>query len=132
MCLILFNLLVILLVDFHVQCLLPVTSFRTSTFKGFISKKGHINREIWRGGDDAPSVLLPCSGGPAFFTLTFWDIRTRDICNACSQTYRNNRTCNKVAYFFRIMQTSRVNNSKILGIKNVKFSRNCFDKNPNI
>ena len=41
----------------------------------------------------------------------------------CLQTYRVNRICWKVAYFIRKMQTSRVNNSKILKIKNMKFMR---------
>ena len=38
------------------------------------------------------------------------------------QTYRNNRICWKLVYFLRKTQTLRVNNSRILTIKNAKFS----------
>ena len=37
-----------------------------------------------------------------------------------------------VAYLLRKIQTLRDNNSKILRIKNAKFSRYCFYMNPNI
>ena len=53
--------------------------------------------------------------------FNFWDISTRDIWNVCLQTYRNNRICYKVAYFLRKIQNTRVNNSKILRIKDAKF-----------
>ena len=33
----------------------------------------------------------------------------------------------KIAYFLRNLQTSRVNNSRILRIKNAKFSGYCFE-----
>ena len=64
--------------------------------------------------------------------FAFWDILTWDIWNVCLQTYRNNRICYKIAYFFKKMQTSLVNNSRNLKIKNVKFSGYCFYMNPNI
>ena len=54
--------------------------------------------------------------------VTYWDIRTRDIRNICLQTYRNNRICKKVTYFLRKIQTSWLNYSRILWIKNAKFS----------
>ena len=59
-------------------------------------------------------------------------MRTRDIRNVYLQTYRNNRICLKVAYFFRKRQTAQVNKSIILKIKNAKFSGHCFYMNPNI
>ena len=49
-----FNLLVILLVHFHVYASL-VTSFKKSTFKGPIRKKGHIDRKLW-GRGQAPRL----------------------------------------------------------------------------
>ena len=54
--------------------------------------------------------------------FTFWVMRTRDIWKVCLQTYRNNRICSKVAYFLRKIQTARINNSRILRIKNANFS----------
>ena len=41
--------------------------------------------------------------------------------NGCLQIYRNNRIRSKVAYFLRKILTFRLNNSRILKIKNVKF-----------
>ena len=38
----------------------------------------------------------------------------------------------KLAYFFRNSQTSRVNNSRILRIKNAKFSGYCFYMKTNL
>ena len=38
--------------------------------------------------------------------------------NVCLQTYRNNRMRQKVVYFFKKMHPSRVNNSRVLRIKN--------------
>ena len=52
--------------------------------------------------------------------------------NVCLQTYRNNRMSWKLAYFLRKIQTSRINNSRILRIKNKKLSGYCFYLNPNI
>ena len=49
--------------------------------------------------------------------------------NVCLQTYRNNRICWKLAYFLREIQTLRVNNSRILTIKNTKFSGYYFYMN---
>ena len=63
--------------------------------------------------------------------FSFWDIRTRDIWNVCLQTYKNNRICWKLAYFLRKIQTWRVNNSRILRIRNAKCSGYCFHMNPN-
>ena len=54
-------------------------------------------------------------------TFTFWDMCTWDTWNI----QKNNR-CQKLAYFLRNLQTSRANNSKILGIKNAKSSGYCF------
>ena len=53
---------------------------------------------------------------------------TRDISNVCLQTYRNNRIYYKVAYKIQTskIQTSLVNNSIILRIKNAKFLGYCF------
>ena len=44
----------------------------------------------------------------------------------CLQTFRNNRRCEKLAYFLRTLQTSGPNNSRILRIENAKFSGSCF------
>ena len=52
--------------------------------------------------------------------------------NVCLQTYRNNRIRQKVAYFLRKIQTLWVNNSRILRIKNAKFSGFCFYMNTNV
>ena len=59
--------------------------------------------------------------------IYLWSLR-----NVCLQTYINNRTCQKVAYFLRKIQTSRANNSRILMIKNAKFSGYNFIRNTNI
>ena len=45
------------------------------------------------------------------------------------QTFRNNR---RLAYFLRNLQTSRASNSRILKIKNAKFSGYCFYIKTNI
>ena len=42
---------------------------------------------------------------------------------------QNNRICEKLANFLRNLQTSRINNSRILRIKNAKFSGHCFFMN---
>ena len=47
------------------------------------------------------------------------------------QTFRNNRIRYKLAYFIRNLETSLVNHSKIIWIKNVKFSGYCFYMNIN-
>ena len=84
--------------------------------------------------------------------FTFFHMCFRDIWNICFETYRNNRICEKVAYFSRKIQVfwvnnsrcekvayfSRkiqvfwVNNSRILRIKNPKLSGYSFHMNPNI
>ena len=64
--------------------------------------------------------------------FTFWVMRTRDIWNVCLDSCRNNRIYYKVAYFLRKTQTSRASNSRILRIRNAKFSGYCFYMNPNI
>ena len=38
----------------------------------------------------------------------------------------------KLAYFLRNIQTSRVNNSRVLEFKNAKFSEYCFHMEPSI
>ena len=45
-----------------------------------------------------------------------------DIWKVYLQTFWNNRICWKSAYFLRNLQTSRINNSATLRIKNAKFS----------
>ena len=65
-------------------------------------------------------------------SFTFWDIHTWDIWNVCLQTFRNNRICWKLAYLSRNLQTLRAINSRILRIKNAKFSGHCFYMNTNI
>ena len=64
--------------------------------------------------------------------FTFWDIRTWDEWKVCLQTFRNNRICWKLAYFLRNLQTSRVNNPRILSIKDAKFSGSWLYINTNI
>ena len=72
-------------------------------------------------------IKIICRRFRIIILSTFWDIiRTREIWYVCLQTYRKNRICYKVAYFLRKIQTSRVNKSRILGCKNVKFSGYCF------
>ena len=50
----------------------------------------------------------------------------------CLQTFGNNRIRQKLAYFLRHLELSRVNNSRILWIKKAKFSGYCFNMNTNI
>ena len=64
--------------------------------------------------------------------FTFWDMRTWVLWKVCLQTFRNNRICQKLPYFLKNLQTSRSNNSRILGTKNAKFSGYCFYMNTNI
>ena len=64
--------------------------------------------------------------------FTFWHMCFRDIWNICFETHRNNRICEKVAYFSRKIQVFWVNNSRILRIKNAKLSGYSFHMNPNI
>ena len=52
--------------------------------------------------------------------------------NVCLQIYRNNRICWKLAYFLSKIQILRVNNSRILTIKNAKFSSYYFYMNLNL
>ena len=54
--------------------------------------------------------------------FTLWDIRTWDMGKVYLQTFRTNN----LAYFLRHLQTARANNSRILRIKNAKFSGYCF------
>ena len=49
--------------------------------------------------------------------------------NVCLQTYRSNRISYKLSYFLRKIQTLRVNKSRILTIKNAKFSGYYFYMN---
>ena len=59
-------------------------------------------------------------------------ISNHDMWKICLQTFRNNGICYKLAYFLRNLQTSRVNNSRILRIKNAKFWGYYFYMNTNI
>ena len=63
--------------------------------------------------------------------FTFSDMRTWVMWKVCLQTWRNNKICWKLAYFFKNLQISRTNNSRILKIKNAKFSGYCFYLNTN-
>ena len=54
-------------------------------------------------------------------------------CEICEKfVHKHIRTYEKLAYFVRNLQTSRANNSRILMIKNAKFSGYCFYMNANI
>ena len=64
--------------------------------------------------------------------FTFLDMCTWDMQNVCLQTFRNNRICQKLAYFFRNLQTSLANNLRILWNKNAKLAGCCFCMNTNI
>ena len=64
--------------------------------------------------------------------FTFRDLRKWDMWKVYLQTLRNNWICWKFAYFLRNLQTSRANNSRILSIKNAKFSGYCFYMSTNI
>ena len=71
-------------------------------------------------------IKIICQRFCSIILFSFWDIRTRDIWSDCLQTYRNNRVFLKVAYFLRKIQTSRVNNSRIIKFKNANFQRIVF------
>ena len=62
-------------------------------------------------------------------TFYFWGMRTWHMWKVYLQTFRSKRM---LAYFFRNLQTSRTNNSRILRITNAKFSGYCFYMNTNI
>ena len=64
--------------------------------------------------------------------FSFWDMRPWDTRKVCLQTFRNNRICEKLAYFLRNLQTSRANISRILRIKNAEFSGYCLYMNTDI
>ena len=64
--------------------------------------------------------------------FTFWVTRMWDMWNVCLQTFRDNKICWKLVYFLRNLQTLRANNSRILRIKNAKFSGYCFYTYTNI
>ena len=64
--------------------------------------------------------------------FTFWDTHTLEMWKVCLQTFRNNRICKKLAYFLRKLQVSRANDSRILRIKNAKFSGYCLYMDTNI
>ena len=53
--------------------------------------------------------------------LTFSDKRTCNMWKVCLQTFRK-RICLTMAYFLRNLQALGINNSRILRIKNAKFS----------
>ena len=72
---------------------------------------------------------------PSFHTIThfhFWGKRTWDMWSFCFQKFRNNRIHYKLDYFLRNLQTSLVNKSIILKIKNVKLSGYRFNVNTHI
>ena len=57
--------------------------------------------------------------------FTLWDMRTWYTRKVCLQTFTNNRICHKLGYFWRNLQISWPNNSRILRIKNAKFLEYC-------
>ena len=65
-------------------------------------------------------------------TPTFWDMRMWNMWKVCLQTFRNNKIWWKLAYFLTDLSNSRANNSRILRIKNAKFSGCCFYMNAKI
>ena len=77
-------------------------------------------------------IKITCGRFRIIRLFTFWHMCFRDIWNICFETYRNNRICEKVAYFSREIQVFWVNNSRILRIKNAKLSGYSFHTNPNI
>ena len=64
--------------------------------------------------------------------FTFWDMRGWHMWNVYLQTFRNNRICEKWAYFLGNLQISRVTNSGILTIKDVKMSGCYIHINKNV
>ena len=86
--------------------------------------------QIWKS--TCLHIKITCGRFHIITAFTFWVMRTRDIWNISLQTYRNNTICQKVAYIWRKIETSRVNNSRIFRIKNAKFSGYWFYTNPNI
>ena len=57
-------------------------------------------------------------------------IHTRYIRYICSETYRNNRTCQKVVYLLRKIKTTHVNTLRIFRIQNANFLGYCFYMKP--
>ena len=107
--------------------IIPLTPFPNSPFRLFqvaLSRYNFRNLEVhmkiisWKFHIKTP--------------FTFWDMRTWDMWKVCLQTLRNNGICWKLAYFLGNLRTSRANNSRILRIKNAKFSGYCFYMNANI
>ena len=77
-------------------------------------------------------MKIICSRSHIKISFTFWDMRTWDTWKFCLLTFRNNRICEKLAYFLRNLQTSRANISRILRIKNAEFSGYCLYMNTDI
>ena len=96
---------------------LGLISIRVTFFKRTLMQiwKSHMKIICWRFEIKTSSIL--------------WDMRTWVILKLCLQTFRNNRICQKLAYFLRNLQTSWADDSRILRIKNAKFSGYCFDMN---
>ena len=121
--------------------------FSVQKKKKKVSKKGEmfwkkwIHWRIWEG----PTFKLwPESWSPTFKPLRgvlghvskLWTESrvlgpwsTFTPCRICLQKHRNNIMCSKVAYFFKKIQTSRENNSRIFRIKYAKFSGYYFHMN---
>ena len=77
-------------------------------------------------------MKIICWRFPIKILFTFWDICTWDMWKVCLQTLRNNRICQKLAYFLKNLQTSGANISRILRIKIAKFSGYSFYMNTSI
>ena len=83
--------------------------------------------QMWKSNSNLRLFIkIICQWFCIITPFTFWDIRTRDIWNVYLQIYRNYRICWKGSLLFKKIQTSRVNNSTLLRIKNAKLSEYCF------
>ena len=88
--------------------------------------------QIWKPANIFVFIRKQCVKDFTLKHLLLFEISAHEICEVCLQTFRNNRICKKLAYFLRNLQTSRANNSRIVRIKNAKFSGYCFYMNKNI
>ena len=82
--------------------------------------------QIWKSANICLRMIIICWRFHIKAPFTFCDMHTWDIWKVGLQTFRSNRICSKLAYLLRNLQTSRANHSRILRIRNAKFSGYCF------
>ena len=97
---------------------------------GYLKVHGTL-MQIWKSTDIFVKDIMPkVSNYNSIFFFSY--ARPRYIKCLFINIQKQNNMLKKVAYFLRKTQTSRVNNSRILRIKNAKFSGYCLYINPNI